>query len=292
MGGSGGSPPGQTLRASRRGPPKGPSIGRRRVATGANHPASQSSALRRGPGTPAVGAPAGDQSTGKHVTPNLPLVRQDRITRQSHHHGRLVRRFSAVWRYSNGGRQALCPGRADDDRSTGGNCLVSGRRRLTGRDVTALVLASVGRHVKIRGVRLVLAEAARRGRLPAAVGEHDSKVRNDQRTDRGDRGKPAEMIDKEQDRGDEADSPDAHHDQVPALAVGDIGRQAWPRLRHQVSLLAMGSDCSHTSTVCREQPSRQRRVSAHGERAGRVTPRGGNGVTALLRQTDRQRRDT
>ena len=33
---------------------KAPQIGRRRVATGANHPASQSSALRRGPGTPAV----------------------------------------------------------------------------------------------------------------------------------------------------------------------------------------------------------------------------------------------
>jgi hypothetical protein len=65
----------------RRGGKKPPSIERRRVATGANHPASHSSALRRGPGTPAIGAPAGDQSTGKNVTPNIPLVRQDRITR-------------------------------------------------------------------------------------------------------------------------------------------------------------------------------------------------------------------
>src|SRR6266516_3379490 len=55
-------------------------IGRRRVATGANHPASHSSAFRRGPGTPA-GAPTGDQSTSTHVTPKPPLVRQDRITR-------------------------------------------------------------------------------------------------------------------------------------------------------------------------------------------------------------------
>ena len=31
------------------------------------------------------GAPAGDQSTEIHVTPNLPVVRQDRITRQSRH---------------------------------------------------------------------------------------------------------------------------------------------------------------------------------------------------------------
>src|SRR5439155_21301958 len=54
-------------------------IGRRRVATGANHPASHSSAFRRGPGTPA-GAPTGDQSTAMHVTPKPPLVRQDWIT--------------------------------------------------------------------------------------------------------------------------------------------------------------------------------------------------------------------
>src|SRR5215469_10152111 len=30
-----------------------------------------------------IGAPAGDQGTGKHVTPNPPLVRQDRIRTQS-----------------------------------------------------------------------------------------------------------------------------------------------------------------------------------------------------------------
>ena len=58
--------------------PKPLSIGRRRVATGANHPASHSSAFRRGPGTPA-GAPTGDQSTAMHVTPKPPLVHQDRI---------------------------------------------------------------------------------------------------------------------------------------------------------------------------------------------------------------------
>ena len=75
VGGSGGSPPGQILRAPGEGP-KGLSIGRRRVATGANHPASQSSAFRRGPGTPASGAPTGDQSTGGYVTRRPPLVCQ------------------------------------------------------------------------------------------------------------------------------------------------------------------------------------------------------------------------
>jgi len=33
------------------------------------------------------GAPAGDQSTGKHVTPNRPQVRQDRIRSESQDHG-------------------------------------------------------------------------------------------------------------------------------------------------------------------------------------------------------------
>ena len=54
-GGSGGSSPRKSTASHRRRPPKkGPSIGRRRVATGANHPASRSSAFRRGPGTPAA----------------------------------------------------------------------------------------------------------------------------------------------------------------------------------------------------------------------------------------------
>ena len=57
-------------------------IERRRVATGANHPASHSSALRRGPGTPAR-CPSGGPEHRNHVTPNSPLVRQDRITSES-----------------------------------------------------------------------------------------------------------------------------------------------------------------------------------------------------------------
>ena len=77
--------PGESTASHREGAQKTPNIERRRVATGANHPASHSSALRRGPGTPAIGTPAGDQSTVMHVTPNRPLVRQDRIRRQSRH---------------------------------------------------------------------------------------------------------------------------------------------------------------------------------------------------------------
>ena len=52
-GGPGGRPPEEHCEPLARGR-KAPSIGRRRVATGANHPASRSSAFRRGPGTPAV----------------------------------------------------------------------------------------------------------------------------------------------------------------------------------------------------------------------------------------------
>ena len=85
FGGSGGSPPGKILRAVAEAGRRPASIERRRVATGANHPASHSSAFRRGPGTPA-GAPTGDQSTAMHVTPKPPLVRQDRITNRSVQH--------------------------------------------------------------------------------------------------------------------------------------------------------------------------------------------------------------
>ena len=53
-GGSGGSPPRKSTASHWRRSRKAPSIVRRRVATGANHPASRSSAFRRGPGTPAV----------------------------------------------------------------------------------------------------------------------------------------------------------------------------------------------------------------------------------------------
>ena len=50
----GGRPPGKALRAPAERRQRRPSMARRRVATGANHPASRSSAFRRGPGTPAV----------------------------------------------------------------------------------------------------------------------------------------------------------------------------------------------------------------------------------------------
>jgi len=93
QGGPGGVPPGKIPRAIAKPTDKSAKIGRRRVATGANHPASHSSAFRRGPGTPA-GAPTGDQSTAMHVTPKPPLVRQDRISRRSRRRPPAVPLFS------------------------------------------------------------------------------------------------------------------------------------------------------------------------------------------------------
>src|ERR1039457_3234190 len=81
--GSGGSSPRENTASRGEADQGSAKLGRRRVATGANHPASHSSAFRRGPGTPA-GAPTGDQSTVMHVTPKPPLVRQDRITIGAH----------------------------------------------------------------------------------------------------------------------------------------------------------------------------------------------------------------
>jgi hypothetical protein len=65
------------------------------------------------------------------------------------------------------------------------------------------------------------------------------------------------MVDEHQDGGDKADRPDAHHDQVPALAVSDVRGEAWTRLSDQVRLvMAESSSCLHVSTLFRCQADR------------------------------------
>src|SRR5215469_8917570 len=82
-------------------------------------------------------------------------------------------------------------------------------------------LATRRRLESLRQVRLVRPEPAAAGRLAAAIGEDDREVRDRDRADRGDGGQPPEAVDEQHDRDHEADEPDAHHDQVPALTVAD-----------------------------------------------------------------------
>jgi hypothetical protein len=129
-----------------------------------------------------------------------------------------------------------------------------------------------GRPVDGGGVWLVLPEGPLRCRLAPAVGEDHREVRDDERASDRDRGEPPEMVDEHQDGRSEADRPDAHHDEVAALAVRDVRRQARTRFSDQVGLVTAGSSGGfHISTLCRCQPRRQRWV-LHSVAAGYRTP--------------------
>jgi hypothetical protein len=116
-----------------------------------------------------------------------------------------------------------------------------------------------GRPVDGRGVWLVLPEGPVSCRLAPAVGEDHREVGDNERAHDRDRGEPAEMVDEHQDGRGKADRPDAHHDQVAALAICDVRRQARTRFSDQVGLVTAGpSGRFHISTLCRCQPRRQR----------------------------------
>ena len=143
------------------------------------------------------------------------------------------------------------------------------------------------RSVDRRRIRLVLPERPVGCRLAAAIGQYDREVRYDERADCRDRGEPAEVVDEHQDRRNEADGPDAHHDQIPALTVTDVLRQAGARLGDEVGF-RMPPTGLHYSTLCRSLAARHlghyrvssRRMGAFGRRAdaaradvmARVTP--------------------
>src|SRR5215467_1948462 len=172
----GGRPPGLVLRAIGEAA-KRLSIARRRVATGANHPASQSSAFRRGPGTPA-GAPTGDQSTGLNSTPNPAPMHQSGNTSRPRFLPRALPEHNRNI--------------ADDlpEHQLRARCalflLVASASvivRLTWAG-EAIWEGLAGRGVTRRQVRFVCAETPGAVRLTSAVGEHNSEVWNHKGTDR------------------------------------------------------------------------------------------------------------
>src|SRR5579872_871486 len=115
------------------------------------------------------------------------------------------------------------------------------------------VFCGGARRITCRGqVGLVLHEAAGVARLPAAVGEDHGELGNEDSADGGYDGEPAQVID-EHNHGDyEADGPDAHHQQVPALPEVDVVGQLAPCLRDQVHLRLSAASVTqlHPSTVC------------------------------------------
>jgi len=226
-GGSGGSSPRARTASHGEGAQRAPKLKRRRVATGANHPASQSSAFRRGPGTPA-GAPTGDQSTGLNSTPNPAPMHQSTNTSAS----RICR--------------TMVP---EHNRNIAADLP---EHRLSARCASLLLVASAsvtvrltwawgsvregpaGRGVTLRQVRFVSAETPGAVGLTSAVGEHNSEVWNHERADRRNGGKPACARCEQRHRQDETAHAEGHHDQVPALPVGNVIRARRSCLGHQV----------------------------------------------------------
>jgi hypothetical protein len=203
-GGPGGRPPGKILRAVGAGDRRSPSIERRRVATGANHPASHSSAFRRGPGTPA-GAPTGDQSTAMHVTPKPPLVRQDRITSRS-------------------GPAPVLLGRSAVSRLLFRLCFLAkrpGRLRAGGRPLRggppSRPPGCVRGDVAFWQPWLVGTKTPGASGLAATVGEHNGEIGDGDSTCRRNRRPPPGARDEQGNRGRKTSDPDSHHDQVAAL---------------------------------------------------------------------------
>ena len=203
-GGPGGRPPGRYCEPRRRRPEGPTSMERRRVATGANHPASHSSAFRRGPGTPA-GAPTGDQSTAMHVTPKPPLVRQDRIKADLATHTRLAGRSALSLLLF---RACFLAKRA--------GWLRPGRRRL-GRGPPSRPSGCVRGDVACRQPRFVGPKTSGASGLTAAVGDHHGEIGDGDSTDCGNRRPPAGARHEQGNRGRKTSDPDSHHDQVAAL---------------------------------------------------------------------------
>src|SRR5215469_329295 len=108
-------------------------------------------------------------------------------------------------------------------------------------------------------VGLLLDEAAGVAGLPAAVGEHHGEIGNEDSAEGGYHDEPAQVID-EHNHGDyEADGPDAHHQQVPALPKVDVVGQRAPCLSHDVYVRPPAASVTqpHPSTVCpAAKPSR------------------------------------
>ena len=137
-----------------------------------------------------IGAPAGDQSTGMHVTPIRPHVRQERIRSESGDRRKLALRArgsAVIW------RTARLPPIALTSRRT----------------VAAVALGKPG---------LVSLEPRGTARV-TTVRDDDSEIGESDRSERGYHRKPARVIQEQHDGHHEADHPDAHHHQVSALPL-------------------------------------------------------------------------
>src|SRR5580693_4475576 len=163
------------------------------------------------------GTPTGDQGTDMNGTRRAPPMCQDLISTES-------QELTVVTRLTRSGNAFAHLTYSRDD-------LAFIFRVGTGAG------AGVGGRAERRPPRPVLEEPALVVRLAPAVGEDDRDVRDDDRADGRNQGKPAHVGEEQHHRDREADGPDAHHQQVPVLPVPDVLGQRPTRLGNQVHLL-------------------------------------------------------
>ena len=172
------------------------------------------------------GAPTGDQSTDMNATRKPPGTCQDPNDECI---GGEVRNRAAMSR----------PGRALTACGRVANALMSGSRASLTR-----------RNASFWQVWPILHESTNVVRLTPPVGENDRNVRDENREDRGYSGEPPEVVEEQEDRDTKADGAEGHHDEVPALPVGDVLGHRAAGLCDQWNVLAAVTPCDpHLSKV-------------------------------------------
>jgi hypothetical protein len=87
-------------------------------------------------------------------------------------------------------------------------------------------------------------------RLTSPVGENDRNVRDENRENGGYSGEPPEVVEEQEDRDTKADGAEGHHDEVPALPVGDVLGHRAAGLRDQRNVSVGVTPCDpHLSKV-------------------------------------------
>ena len=123
-----------------------------------------------------------------------------------------------------------------------------------GRVANALMSASraslTRRNASFRQIWPILHESTNVVRLTSPVGENDRNVRDENRENGGYSGEPPEVVEEQEDRDTKADGAEGHHDEVPALPVGDVLGHRAAGLRDQWNVSVVITPCDpHLSKV-------------------------------------------
>ena len=259
-GGSGGSPPGQILRATAKDPEVRPwgdaEHGAAGVASGGSGGSPPGQILRATAKDPEV-RPWGDAGWLRGQTTRRRIHRRSDggpERRQRCPDGGPEHRYEC---YTETPRYVSRPNYACISGEVRSRAAMSRLGRLLtvcGRVANALMSASraslTRRNASFRQIWPILHESTNVVRLTSPVGENDRNVRDENRENGGYSGEPPEVVEEQEDRDTKADGPEGHHDEVPALPVGDILGHRAAGLRDQRNVSVVVTPCDpHLSKV-------------------------------------------